>query len=232
MRGVSAVGGKRDLDVVGCDLRSSNFSCGQSITKRNGIRNATNEYGDWAAELMAARASRCPGLRALRALALLLILLPSLASAEEPPAPPVAMPRPAPIDLSLVTRRWQVKQDSDGRFYRVRLAPTAKPAMWAPGLALWAGSYLAGGFAALPASDGTRELAWLPFAGPVVNAFIATTTAGQILWPLDSAAQVAGCVLFVVGLEAGPLTLQRRPLNVGPIGFIGGGSGVALSGKF
>ncbi len=54
----------------------------------------------------------------------------------------------------------------------------------------------------------------------------------QALWAVDGLAQAGGFVTFLVGLAAGPDKLERLPLSVGPVGFIGGGSGVALSGRF
>ena len=52
------------------------------------------------------------------------------------------------------------------------------------------------------------------------------------MWAVDGLAQAGGFVTFLVGLAAGPDKLERMPLTVGAASFVGGGSGIALSGHF
>ena len=59
-----------------------------------------------------------------------------------------------------------------------------------------------------------------------------TSGSAQALWAIDGLAQAGGFVTFLVGLAAGPDKMERLPLSVGPASFAGGGSGVALAGRF
>ncbi|HXU70256.1 MAG TPA: hypothetical protein VN947_13060 [Polyangia bacterium] len=158
--------------------------------------------------------------------------------APPPPAPPVAVPPASapPQIMYLDTRHlvgdgWKLTQSPDGRLWRERKVSTPSNAMWGGGLALWITSYLAGGIGGM-ASDGFGEIAWWPVLGPFVAAGFSSDGTGKALFAVDGLLQGTGFVLFLVGLAAGPEKLERLPVSVGPIGFAGGGSGVALSTRF
>ena len=146
-----------------------------------------------------------------------------------PPAPP---PQPIILDpRQLAGDGWKLTQDPDGRLWRERKSSTASPAMWGGGLTLFLTTYLAGGIGGM-ASDGFGEIAWWPVLGPIFAAVFTGNSSAQALFALDGLAQGTGFVLFLVGLAAGPQKLERQPITVGPVSFAGGGSGVALSGRF
>lgn len=158
---------------------------------------------------------------------------------QAPPAPPpVAAPAPIvpPQALVLDARHlvgegWKLTQSADGRLWRERKTSTASPAMWGGGLALFATTYLAGGVGGMAKGDGA-EIAWWPVIGPMFAAAFSDNSTARALFVVDGLAQGTGFVLFLVGLAAGPEKMERLPVSVGPIGLVGGGSGVALTGRF
>lgn len=149
-----------------------------------------------------------------------------------PPAPPAAPPQIMYLDTRhLVGDGWKLTQSPDGRLWRERKVSTPSNAMWGGGLALWITSYLAGGIGGM-SSDGFGVMAWWPVIGSFVAAGFSDDGTGKALFAVDGLLQGTGFVLFLVGLAAGPEKLERLPVSVGPVGFAGGGSGLALSGRF
>ena len=67
-------------------------------------------------------------------------------------------------------------------------------------------------------------IGWMPIIGAIVNAACQTAAARRRCGPSTAWRRATGFVLFLVGLAAGPEKLERVPLTVGPIGFVGGGS--------
>ncbi len=151
---------------------------------------------------------------------------------QAPPTPPVTPPPAIILDARhLVGDGWKLTQDANGRLWRERRVSTPSGAMWGGGLALLLTTYLAGGIGGM-ASDGFGEIAWWPVLGPIFAAAFTDNGTARALFAVDGLAQGAGFVLLLVGLAAGPEKLERLPVSVGPIGLAGGGSGVALSGRF
>jgi hypothetical protein len=159
---------------------------------------------------------------------------------QAPPAPPPPVAPSPPIVPSqalildarhLVGEGWRLTQSPDGRLWRERKVSTESPAMWGGGMALWLTTYFAGAIAGQMQGD-FNQVAWLPIVGPMLLAGFSSGSGTQALWAVDSLAQGTGFVLFLVGLAAGPEKIERLPVSVGPIGLVGGGSGVALTGRF
>ncbi|HEY2747417.1 MAG TPA: hypothetical protein VGL86_22495, partial [Polyangia bacterium] len=147
-------------------------------------------------------------------------------------APPVlAPPPPLILDAQVVRDGWKLTQDPDGRLWRERKRSTPSNAMWGGGLTLFLATYLAGGIGGM-ASDGLGEIAWWPVIGPMFAAVFTDSSTARALFAVDGLAQGTGFVLFLVGLAAGPEKLERMPVSIGPVSLAGGGSGVALSGRF
>jgi hypothetical protein len=155
------------------------------------------------------------------------------------PPPPVAAPAPAPaplpppvyvLDPRQLGDGWRMVQGSDGLLYRERKVSTDSPAVWGTGMAFWLGGYAAAIIGGMQQGGG-GYFGWWPVIGAFINtSFTSGTT--QALWAIDGIAQAGGFVTFLVGLAAGPDKIERRPLTVAPTTFVGGGSGVALSGRF
>jgi hypothetical protein len=144
--------------------------------------------------------------------------------------PPPASPPVYVLDPRQLGDGWRVVEGPDGCLLRERKISTDAPAVWGTGMAFWLGGYTAGIIGGMQ-EGGAGAFAWWPIIGAFVNT--AFTSGGtQALWAVDGVAQVGGFVTFLVGLAAGPDKLERRPLSVGPAAFVGGGSGVALSGRF
>jgi hypothetical protein len=131
---------------------------------------------------------------------------------------------PCPVVLP---HGWQLQQDPDGSWWRVR-RKRGRESLWAPGLVLWLTSYSVGIFGGL--ADMHLESS-LPIAGAFVAAATTATTGEHVAWAVDGVAQLAGLVMFIVGasLEG---KLEKLPVTVGPTTFHGGGSGVAVTGRF
>ncbi|HEX8954265.1 MAG TPA: hypothetical protein VF945_20565, partial [Polyangia bacterium] len=104
------------------------------------------------------------------------------------------------------------------------------PAVWGTGMAFWLGGYAAAVIGGMEES-GANLFGWWPIIGAFVNSSF-NSGGAQVLWAVDGLAQAGGFVTFLVGLAAGPDKLERCPLTVGPATFVGGGSGVALAGRF
>ena len=159
----------------------------------------------------------------------------------QPPAPPVVVAPPAPVTppqiMYLDTRHlvgdgWKLTQSPDGRLWRERKLSTESPGMYGAGLTIWLSTYAASIIGGMM-QGGINMIGWMPIVGAMVNAGIGSSDGtAQGLWAVDSLAQGTGFVLFLVGLAAGPEKLERLPVTVGPVGFVGGGSGVALSARF
>ena len=178
----------------------------------------------------------------MRALGLTMLLWPSVALAQVAPAP-AAAPDPGECTVTTTVRctgvaapyavrgdGWRVVQSSDGSWWRERKVSTAAPTVWGTGLAFWLGGYAAGAIGGLEQGGVGWFGSW-----PIVGAFVSSAFSSgnaQALWAVDGLAQAGGFVTFLVGLAAGPDKLEHLPLAVGPMGFAGGGSGVALSGRF
>jgi hypothetical protein len=160
--------------------------------------------------------------------------------APAPPAPPVAAPpvvappmiAPGTIILDPHALRdgWRLVQAEDGALWRERKISTDAPAVWGTGMAFWLGGYAAAVIAGTEQS-GANLFAWWPIIGAFVNTSF-NSAGAQAAWAIDGLAQAGGFVTFLVGLAAGPDKLERMPLTVGAASFVGGGSGVALSGRF
>jgi hypothetical protein len=149
------------------------------------------------------------------------------------PAAPAAPPQPLMVidARHLVGEGWKLTQSEDGRLWRERRVSTDSPAMWGTGLTIWLGTYAAGILAGM-VQGGIMEIGWMPIVGAMCNAGFSGDGSGKALWAVDSLAQGTGFVLFLVGLAAGPQKMERLPVSIGPVGFVGGGSGVALSARF
>ncbi len=161
------------------------------------------------------------------------------APAPPPPAPPppVVAPQmmaPAPgtiiLDPRALGNGWRLAQSEDGTLWRERKVSTDSPALWGTGMAFWLGGYAAAVIGGMNEGD-ANLFAWWPIIGAFVNTSF-NTGGAQAAWAIDGVAQSAGFVMFLVGLAAGPDKVERMPLTVGAASFVGGGSGVALSGRF
>jgi hypothetical protein len=158
------------------------------------------------------------------------------------PAPPVVAPPPppaapvAPQIVILDPRRlagdgWKLTQDNQGCWWRERRTSTDAPHVWGTGLAFWLGGYAAAIIGGMQ-QGGFNEIGWMPIIGAMVAAPFSPSDTGKALWAIDGFAQAGGFVAFLVGLAAGPDKVERQPIHLDTIGFAGGGSGVALSGRF
>jgi len=131
---------------------------------------------------------------------------------------------PCPV---VIPPGWHLQQDPDGTWWRVR-KHRGQAGMWVPGLVLWLSSYAAGLFAG--AVEGQYETSF-PIAGSFVAAAFSESTSAQVGWAVDGVVQLGGLVMFIVGASLDG-KLERLPVSVSPAAFYGGGSGVALSGRF
>lgn len=157
---------------------------------------------------------------------------PPLPAPPPPPvaAPPVIAPGTIILDPRAVGGGWRLVQSEDGSLWRERKISTDAPAVWGTGMAFWLGGYAAAVIGGM--EQGSANLfAWWPIIGAFVNTSFNTGTA-QAMWAVDGLAQAGGFVTFLVGLAAGPDKVERMPLTVGAASFVGGGSGVAISGRF
>ena len=151
-----------------------------------------------------------------------------------PPSPPTMMAAP-PGAIILDPRQlgdgWRIVQSPDGCLWRERKVSTDSPVVWGTGMAFWLGGYAAGIIAGM--QEGNADLfAWWPIIGAFVNTAFTNDSSAKTLWAIDGIAQAGGFVTFLVGMAAGPDKMQRLPLTVAPASFAGGGSGVALVGRF
>jgi hypothetical protein len=162
------------------------------------------------------------------------IVVPAPPPAPAPAAPPQAAPPTAPPAALLLDTRlgdgWRLVQAPDGSLWRERKVSSDAPAVWGTGMALWLGGYFAGAIGGMH-EGGANMLAWWPIIGAFINTSFNSGTA-QALWAVDGLVQTGGFVTFLVGLAAGPDKLERRPLAITPATFVGGGNGVALTGRF
>ena len=167
---------------------------------------------------------------------------PYAVQAAQPQAPIVVQPAPPPpvtppqimyLDTRhLVGDGWKLTQSADGRLWRERRVTSESPGMYGAGLTIWLSTYAASIIGGMM-QGGIDMIGWMPIIGAMVNAGIGSSNdTAQGLWAVDSLAQGTGFVLFLVGLAAGPEKLERMPVSFGPVGFVGGGSGVALSARF
>jgi hypothetical protein len=144
-------------------------------------------------------------------------------AATAAPAPPLVV-----IDPRLLGGGWRVVHAPDGSLWRERKVSTDAPAVWGTGLAFFAGSYFIG--ASVAQVQGNPLLWW-----PVIGAFWTSSFVhgqDQILSAVDGVMQAGGFVTFLVGLATGPEKLERLPLTIGPMAVAGGGSGIAIAGRF
>lgn len=140
------------------------------------------------------------------------------------PPPPAPMVMPYPLALP---SGWRLTRDSSGALWRERKGH-GQPRLWAPGLALWLSSYLLVSFGGLAARE---SLTSIPLAGAFVGAARSNDAGGQIGWAVDGIVQLTGFILVVAGASLDG-KLERLPVGVAPIALHGGGSGVALTGRF
>ena len=152
------------------------------------------------------------------------------------PPPPVAAPAPPPQIVILDPRKlagdgWKLTQDASGCWWRERKTSTDSPGVWGTGLAFWLGGYAAAVIAGMQ-QGGISEFGWWPIIGPMMNAAFTNSDSGRALWAVDGIAQAGGFVMFLVGLAAGPDKIERQPIQLGATSFVGGGQGIALSGRF
>jgi hypothetical protein len=149
-----------------------------------------------------------------------------------PPPPPPAAPQIVILDpRKLAGDGWKLSQDASGCLWRERKTSTDAPAVWGTGLAFWLGGYGASIIAGMN-QGGFNEIGWMPIIGAMVNAAFNEDGTTQALWAIDSVAQAGGFVMFLVGLAAGPDKIERQPVQLGAASFVGGGSGIAISGRF
>jgi hypothetical protein len=152
------------------------------------------------------------------------------------PPPPAVAPAPAQQIIILDPRKltgdgWKVTQDANGAWWHERKTSTDAPAVWGTGLAFWLGGYAIAAIAGMQ-QGGIDMFGWWPIIGAMMNAGFAEDTSAKALWAVDGLAQAGGFVMFLVGLAAGPDKIERQPIQIGATAFVGGGSGVALSGRF
>jgi hypothetical protein len=157
------------------------------------------------------------------------------------PAPPVVAPPPPPPPVApqivildprkLAGDGWKLTQDAQGCLWRERKVSTDAPAVWGTGLAFWLGGYAAAVIAGMQ-QGGINEFGWWPIIGAMMNTAFSESSGGKTLWAIDSVAQAGGFVMFLVGLAAGPDKVQRQPVQLGAVSFVGGGNGIAISGRF
>jgi hypothetical protein len=131
----------------------------------------------------------------------------------------------------LVGDGWKLTQSPDGRLWRERRRSTESAGMYGAGLTIWLSTYAASIIAG-QMQGGFSMIGWMPIIGAMVNAGVQGDGSAKALWAVDSLAQGTGFVLFLVGLAAGPEKLERLPVTIGPVGFGGGGGGVAVAGHF
>jgi hypothetical protein len=149
-----------------------------------------------------------------------------------PPPPPAAPPQIVVLDpRKLAGDGWKLTQDAQGCLWRERKTSTDSPAVWGTGMAFWLGGYAAAIIGGMQ-QGGINYFGWWPIIGAMMNTAFSDSPEGKTLWAIDSVAQAGGFVLFLVGLAAGPDKVERQPINIGPAAFVGGGSGVAISGRF
>ncbi|MGZ3426856.1 MAG: hypothetical protein ACXVCV_09420, partial [Polyangia bacterium] len=148
------------------------------------------------------------------------------------PATLPAPPAPIILDPRQLGDGWRLVQTPDGCLWRERKISSDSPAVWGTGMAFWLGGYAAAVIGGMQQGGG-NIFGWWPIIGAFVNTAINNNNGGaQTLWALDGIAQAGGFVTFLIGLAAGPDKMQRLPLTVGTASFAGGGSGVALAGRF
>ncbi|MGZ3428855.1 MAG: hypothetical protein ACXVCV_19515 [Polyangia bacterium] len=174
---------------------------------------------------------RCTGAAAPYAVEAAKPQAPVVIQAPAPPPPPM-MPPPGTVilDPRLLGDNWRVVQSADGCLWRERKVSTDSPALWGTGMAFWLGGYAASIIGGMQ-EGGVNLFGWWPIIGAFANTAF-NSGGAQALWAIDGVAQTGGFVMFLVGLAAGPDKMQRMPLTVGAAGFAGGGSGIALSGRF
>ena len=167
---------------------------------------------------------------------------PPVVIAAPPPAPPPPAPPPSPAPTAMppptailiaphLGDGWRLVQSNDGSLWRERKVSTDAPAVWGTGLAFWLGGYAAAIIGGMN-QGGINEIGWMPIIGAFCNTAFTDDGTAKRLWAVDGIAQAGGFVMFLVGMAAGPDKIQRLPLTVGPASFVGGGSGVAVVGRF
>ena len=164
------------------------------------------------------------------------IVIQAPAPPSPPSPPPTMMMMPPPGTILLDPRQlgngWRLVQSPDGCLWRERKVSSDAPGVWGTGLAFWLGGYAAGVIGGMEQGD-ANILAWWPIIGAFANIAVNSGNGtAQTLWAIDGLAQAGGFVTFLVGLAAGPAKMQRLPLTVSGASFAGGGSGVALAGRF
>jgi hypothetical protein len=152
--------------------------------------------------------------------------------AAHPAPPPVLVVPPAPAPPAIpcpvvIPAGWHLQQDPDGSWWRVRQR-RGQPAVWVPGLTLWLSSYGLGLFGGITAG---HPEASFPVAGAFVAAAFSDGAGAQVAWALDGVVQLGGLVMFIVGASLDG-KLERLPVTIAPTAFYGGGTGVALTGRF
>jgi hypothetical protein len=141
------------------------------------------------------------------------------------PAAPLLLVDPRPVGDG-----WRVVQSPDGNLWRERKVSTASPAVWGTGLAFWVIGFAGAGIGGVEQGD-IALFGWWPIVGAFIGAGVSNGTA-RALWTVDGLAQAGGFITLLIGLAAGPDKLERLPIAVAPMAVAGGGSGIALSGRF
>jgi len=155
-----------------------------------------------------------------------------------PPPPPVAAPPAPPPQIVILDPRklaggdgWKLTQDAQGCWWRERKTSTDSPAVWGTGLAFWLGGYAISAIAGTQQS-GIELFGWWPIIGAMMNGAFAQDTGAKALWVVDGLAQAGGFITFPGGPPARPDKVERHPIQLGAASFVGGGSGISLSGRF
>jgi hypothetical protein len=155
--------------------------------------------------------------------------------AAQPAAPVVAAPvvvAPAPpqqqqwIPVQLPSG-WTLHQDPDGSLWRER-HHRGNASLWVPGLVMWLGTYVVGEAVGLGSG---QPFPMLPLLGDFIAAGTSDDAGAKIGWAVTGIAQLGGFVMFIAGAVADGKT-ERLPVTIAPAAFYGGGSGVAVTGRF
>ena len=145
-----------------------------------------------------------------------------------------AYPPPCPIPPLGDLAHGRLVIDPDGSLWREKEVKRGTPGLWAPGLALWLGTY----FATVVGGLYGKDFEWAPSSFPIFGAFGSAYIAGAdghgsaaALYAFSGLTQAAGFVMFVAGAVSGKPKLARTRVYMSAVPLQGGG-GLGLSGRF
>ena len=144
------------------------------------------------------------------------------------------MPPPSAIllDPRVLGDGWRVVQSDDGSLWRERKVSTDAPAVWGTGLAFWLGGYAAGIIGGMQ-QGGINEIGWMPIIGAFVQHRLQRRTAApRRCGPSTASRRRAASSCSSSAWPPAPTRCSACRSPSAPASFVGGGSGVALVGRF